>query len=545
MWPEPLFPVTSELVPFLVPPVAFIPHQLNGIFATVPMDETKNGASVFMAERVEINDKEGLEVGLGVPGETVTLPKEAGTWPQYLRKRLPMIIRMSVIYLAVLNVGFDLSVANTTLGMASFRKYFGHEVKPGKYEISSVYQAGWTGGTAAGQVVMDLPGGWLADRYGRKFTLILSVLVIVVASTVQVTAHSIGQVIAGKVIFGMGSGLYISFCTSYTAELAAPRLRGLACMAVNFCIQGGMWVGSGAALGMTLRFPDVDDSRSFRYVFAMQYLFAGLFLLACRWLPESPVFYVHREHLDKAEAIVASLYESEYDVQRHVAFLVHTDRVERAARQAGKAIGYRELLKGRNLLRASIAACIVMPLFMGTAFWPNYQTYYFAAAGVANPQAMNYGATSVAIGTSVLAALLIERVGRRKLWLLGATGMTMSNLVGGLMWIPWSRGHKLVAGRVATASVFIWNGLLRHRPRKHGLRHHLRGTFQPHASPHKCRRPRRQPSVQSGSVLRRPVLVQQRLSLARPRPSRRLRLGRLWMSRHCLGILFYSQPGRF
>jgi SP family general alpha glucoside:H+ symporter-like MFS transporter len=190
----------------------------------------------------------------------------------------------------------------------------------------------------------------------------------------------------------------------------------------------------------------------------LQYLFAGLFLVFCYWLPESPVFHIHHKRLEKAENVIRQLYGPDYDTKRHIEFLLRTAEAECQTNQASKGISYRELFKGQNRTRLMISACIIWPLFMGTAFWPNYQTYYFEAAGAANPQAMNYGATSVAIGTSIIAWFLIERVGRRKLWLLGACGMSLSNLIGGLMWIPYSRGNKGIAGRVATAMVFIWNG---------------------------------------------------------------------------------------
>ncbi|KAH7367914.1 general substrate transporter [Plectosphaerella cucumerina] len=365
---------------------------------------------------------------------------------------------MAVLYIAVINFGFDMSVTNTTLGMPSFRKYFGYESAPGVYRIKSTYQSAWAGGTFAGQILMDIPAGFIADRYGRKFCLTLSVVVIIIASTIQITAVNIGMIIAGKTVFGMGVGLMMSYLTSYTAELASPRLRGIACMAVNFCIQGGMWVGSGAALGLTTLFPDVDDARSFRYIFAFQYLFAGIYLAGCWWLAESPVFHVHREQYDKAEAVIRKLYGPDYDSKRHLAFLVKTSAVEQRLRSAGHSISYRELFKGRNVIRMFISACIIWPILMGTGFWPAYQTYYFELAGAKNPQAMNYGCTSVAIGTSIIAYFLIEPVGRRKLWIIGAAGMTISNLIGGFMWIPFNNGNRAIAGRVATAMVFIWNG---------------------------------------------------------------------------------------
>jgi MFS family permease len=93
-----------------------------------------------------------------------------------------------------------------------------------------------------------------------------------IASTVQITAHSIGQVIAGKAVLGMGIGLYISFITSYVAELAPARLRGGACIGVNSFLQVGAWVGAGSALALTKRYPDVNDTNSFRIMFAFQYI---------------------------------------------------------------------------------------------------------------------------------------------------------------------------------------------------------------------------------------------------------------------------------
>ncbi|KAM5342178.1 hypothetical protein ACJ41O_015209 [Fusarium nematophilum] len=412
-------------------------------------------AHVNTIEHLDTPEKYGLDDQADVD---VTLPDEDGPWLPFLRKRLPMILRMATMYIAVINFGFDMSVTNTTLGMPSFRKYFGYESAPGEYKILSTYQSAWAGGTFAGQIVMDIPAGFLADRFGRKFTLTLSVIVIIIASTIQITAINIAMIIAGKTVFGMGVGLMMSYMTSYTAELASPRLRGIACMAVNFCIQVGVWVGSGAALGLTTLFPDVNDSRSFRYIFAFQYLFAGIFLLLVYWLPESPIFHVHREQYDKAEKVIRQLYGPDYDVRRHLTFLVKTSAVEKRLRSAGQVISYREIFKGRNAVRMFISACIIWPILMGTGFWPAYQTYYFELAGASNPQAMNYGCTSVAIGTSIIAYFLIEPVGRRKLWIIGATGMTISNLIGGFMWIPFNGGNRAIAGRVATAMVFIWNG---------------------------------------------------------------------------------------
>jgi hypothetical protein len=89
-------------------------------------------------------------------------------------------------------------------------------------------------------------------------------------------------------------------------------------------------------------------------------------------------------------------------------------QTESKLRSAGKSIRYTELLKGTNPIRFMISACIIMPLFMGTSFWPSYQTYYFELAGVQNAQGMNYGATSVAVAANLVAYLLVDTWGRRQ-----------------------------------------------------------------------------------------------------------------------------------
>jgi MFS family permease len=236
----------------------------------------KAGAGIEYAE--DVSDTVQALYGRGTE---VTMPEEEGTYWQILWRRRRLILRLSIIYIAVMNVGFDNSITGTTQGMAAFRKYFGEEslTKPGTYIIPAKYQSGWAAATSGGQVLTDLIADIIADRFGRKFTLTLSVFVIMIASTVQITAHSIGQVIAGKAVLGMGIGLYISFITSYVAELAPARLRGGACIGVNFFPQVGSWVGAGSALALTKRYPDVNDTNSFRIMFAFQYIFSTLFLL--------------------------------------------------------------------------------------------------------------------------------------------------------------------------------------------------------------------------------------------------------------------------
>lgn len=58
--------------------------------------------------------------------------------------------------------------------MLSLRKYFGYNDEQGEYKILATYQFVWAGGIFASQIVMDVPAGFMADCYGRKFLFLKS-----------------------------------------------------------------------------------------------------------------------------------------------------------------------------------------------------------------------------------------------------------------------------------------------------------------------------------------------------------------------------------
>lgn len=100
--------------------------------------------------------------------------------------------------------------------------------------ISSCYYFGYTG--------LQIPSGFLVDRFGQKRVLIPGFLVFAAGAFSIATAQSLTAIYIGSVLAGIGCGTYYGAAFSLTAAHVPPEKKGISTAIVN----------SGSALGMIL-----------------------------------------------------------------------------------------------------------------------------------------------------------------------------------------------------------------------------------------------------------------------------------------------------
>ncbi|MBS4929900.1 MAG: MFS transporter [Clostridiales bacterium] len=100
--------------------------------------------------------------------------------------------------------------------------------------ISSCYFFGYT--------ALQIPSGFLVDRFGQKRVLIPGFLVFAVGAVSIATANSLVAIYIGSVLAGTGCGTYYGAAFSLTAQHVPPEKKGVGTAIVN----------SGSALGMIL-----------------------------------------------------------------------------------------------------------------------------------------------------------------------------------------------------------------------------------------------------------------------------------------------------
>ena len=79
---------------------------------------------------------------------------------------------------------------------------------------------------ALARVVTDIPAGILADRFGRKRTMISGLVLIILSSIAAGTASNYGWLILARIVGGVGSALYMISATTWVAQITAGKSRG-------------------------------------------------------------------------------------------------------------------------------------------------------------------------------------------------------------------------------------------------------------------------------------------------------------------------------
>jgi MFS family permease len=98
------------------------------------------------------------------------------------------------------------------------------------------------GGYGLTQALLQVPFGTLSDRIGRKPVIVIGLLIFAAGSVMAAMAHSIGVLLAGRLL--QGSGAVASVITALMADLTREEVRTRAMAGI------GMSIGLAFAVGM-------------------------------------------------------------------------------------------------------------------------------------------------------------------------------------------------------------------------------------------------------------------------------------------------------
>lgn len=286
----------------------------------------------------------------------------------------------------------------------------------------------------AGCLVGAMCGGVMADRYGRKPMLIFSAAVFLASAWMTGAVDTFVPFLIARLIGGVAIGIASGLSPMYIAEVSPAETRGrmvsinqltivvgiLAAQAVNWLIAEPM------PQGMSVPDPSSWNClRGWRHMFWAEAYPAAAFLLMVLFIPESPRWLATRGRSDKAR-----------DIFRHIGGESYADveLVAIGAREegSGESAGLRALFRAPYL--AIIIPGIVVAVFQqwcGTNVIFNYAQEIFANAGFdLGEMLFNILLTGVTnVVFTFVALYAVDRIGRKKLMLLGAGGLCAIYLI--------------------------------------------------------------------------------------------------------------------
>ncbi len=287
-----------------------------------------------------------------------------------------------------------------------------------------------------GAIIGAAISGKIADRIGRRWTLIGLATVFGAGAILTALAPNLALFVAFRILVGIGVGGASVVAPMYTSELAPPDKRG----SMVFLFQLAVTIGIAVAYWSDLAFSQAGAG--WRPMFAVAVVPAVILGLGMLPLTDTPRWLGSRGHWDEATAVMERINPDSY--KKDIEGIRKTIEEEKSG-------SLRELF--RPHLRHALAVGLglaVLQQFVGINTIIYYAPTIFGYAGIASANSAIL-ATSVVgvlnVVVTVAAVLLVDRIGRRWLLLGGLVGITASMAATGLLFAigPKSAGGLLLA----------------------------------------------------------------------------------------------------
>ncbi|MEO1247303.1 MAG: sugar porter family MFS transporter [Pseudomonadota bacterium] len=333
--------------------------------------------------------------------------------------------RTAVFYAAVISLGgflfgFDAAVISGVVGFVTT-----------EFGLSDWWVGTVVSAPSFGAMIAALTVGPVADYVGRKRVMLALALLYTISAVASAFAPDALTLVIARFIGGLAFGT-LMLAPIYIAELAPARLRGRmvsinqlnivigfsAAYFANYFILGASQSGSAFSNALGL------EQHAWRWMLGLEALPAAAYFFFMLMAPESPRYLVLQGKVEQARQIMQRIAPAE-----QIEGLLES--IKDSSKEATSRLGE----KVRDMFRPELRMVLVVGLIAGIAQQSSginvvffYAPTIFEQSGVgtnaAFAQATYVGIINVVF--TVLAMLLIDRLGRKPLMLAGLAGVAIS-----------------------------------------------------------------------------------------------------------------------
>jgi sugar porter (SP) family MFS transporter len=294
---------------------------------------------------------------------------------------------------------------------------------------------------------------FLGDRLGRVRTIVLGAVVNMVGAILQSSSYSLGQLIVGRLVAGLGFGAIAATTPNWQNECAGAHHRGAVVMLIGVFVGTGLSIAAWVNFGMS----HVDGDAGWRFPLALPILWCLPVIIFMPFLPESPRWLLKYAKVEEAREVLSALRDVGEDSEQ-INFVIR--EVEASLSIAGQ-VQFRDLFtngRQRLLHRTLIAAvCQMFQMIVGVNAIAFYISPIFLEDLKLSPQtsAILGAAFFMVIAVSApIGVLTIDRVGRRKLMMVtcATMGCSLAVVAGAL-----SRQKVKATDVVAVTFIYLFN----------------------------------------------------------------------------------------
>ncbi|MCY4171175.1 MAG: sugar porter family MFS transporter [Bacteroidetes bacterium] len=345
-------------------------------------------------------------------------------------------------------MGFDASVISGVVGFIEI-----------DFDLSNL-ELGWAvSSLTLSSTLAMMVSGPLSNRIGRRTVLYWAAVLYAVSAIGSALAPSYLLLVIARMIGGLGVGASLIIAPMYIAEISPPNIRGRMVSFNQLNIVIGITVAfftnyiilelgdHTASWAETLKFGPYN----WRWMLGLETLPAVVYFCALFLVPESPRWLVMKGRVQEGLAIMtraSGATEAEKDLQA----VQQSLQADADKDQVGLSALFAPALK-LALLIGVVIAVIQQITGINAVFF--YAPMIFEQSGIGTNasfiQAILVGLVNLVF--TVLAIMLIDRLGRKPLLIFGLSGITISMAV--LAYGFYSATYMLPASAILPAEINI------------------------------------------------------------------------------------------
>ncbi|KAF7173653.1 hypothetical protein CNMCM5623_005891 [Aspergillus felis] len=377
------------------------------------------------------------------------LPQNPKPW--YLTPHLLKLnLCIGVVFLSATTMGFDSSMMNGLQGLDTWMSYFDN---PSGTWLGLLNAVMFLGG-----VILAFPAAWLSDTIGRRYTIMIGIVILTLGAAIQGASQNIATFIVSRFIVGLGVEIAIVPAPVLITEIAYPTHRAK----VTGLFQTCFYIGSIASSWITFGTFTLGSTWSWRIPSIMQAFFPLVQLVGILFVPESPRWLVSKNKLEEARAFLVTYHaggDSSHPLVDHEMELI-TAHIQSETEIAGMgwSVLWNTAADKKRLAIAGFAA--VISQWSGNGIITYYLALVLDTVGIKDSftktlingilQIFNFFA-------AIIGSFCIDRLGRRTLYLISCTGMLVTFTIFTVLSAVYLEGtNSESVGRTVIAFIFIF-----------------------------------------------------------------------------------------
>ena len=298
--------------------------------------------------------------------------------------------------------------------------------------------ANTTGFTVAAALIGSAVGAWFAghaaDRFGRVRVMLTAAALFFISGFGSALPFSIWDLAAWRVVGGIAIGLASVIAPAYIAEVAPPQYRGRLGSLQQMAIVLGIFISQLANYALAQGAGGHSENKlgpleAWQWMLMAEALPALLYGGLALIVPESPRYLIASGQDAKAREVLRKVEGEQVDLDGRIAEIRHVLASDHRA-------GLRDLLGPTGRVLAIVWIGIGLSVFQ-----------QFVGINESNSLLISISTSLVNIVGTVVAIVVIDRIGRKPLALIGSCGMTLS-----LLSLAWAFSHAVGKGGDAKLS---------------------------------------------------------------------------------------------